>query len=684
MSDRQQNLLQYLIKKRSIKENDLMEQFQLTSRQLSYSIEAINEKLKENQLPIIEKRNGNYYAKNEMTNYLMLHQTIQDIVYSKEDRLYLILILILTRSEELSLDHFCIELQVSKNTALSDVKRAKKILQPHALQIDFSRKAGYTIIGDEWNKRMVLFQAITKIYRNYGSKITEQLLDSSTRYLKNVQKDILKIEKYLGAKYTDEDFYPLIYFISSLFIRIERDQLVDISQICEIEEIEFTKEYQSLIYLSTDFPELPESEKLFITLHLLSSNVRNKRMVSEKDLPLLANSLWEFLIEFESHTMLVLADKKNLLNKLINHFKPAYYRIKYHLPAENILYQKICTEYKVLHNFVRQSIQPLEAFFQTKISDEEIAYITLFVGGHLIDKETNDIEARIIRVVILCPNGLSMSKLLEKKLREIFPEFLFYPTNSIREYENFMLPHDIVFSTVPIQSTRKVYVINEILNKSEQVKLRQYVIKDIYQLDFEGIKTVDILAVIKKYAKINKKEENKILEELDSLLLGDLPANQEDYQTEGLDLVQILSKDVVQVVQTELDWKEALIQTSNQLIQKEIITKDYQKYLLVEYQEKPSYIMLRQRMLLPHLDPDLMAQKLGVSVLVLKQGIDYADQQIHVVILLTTPDKTSHLNILYDLNRLAKNREFVERLKKAETSADAYEIVMKYAEKINE
>lgn len=86
----------------------------------------------------------------------------------------------------------------------------------------------------------------------------------------------------MGVKYTDEDFYPLLYFISSIFVRIERGQMIDSSRIQEREEIEHTKEYQSLSYITTDFPDLPEDEKVFISLQLLSSNVRNKGMVAKK------------------------------------------------------------------------------------------------------------------------------------------------------------------------------------------------------------------------------------------------------------------------------------------------------------------------------------------------------------------------------------------------------------------
>ena len=629
MSARDQEILRQLIKHRSLKEAELLNELELSSRQLAYSIEAINEKLSEKRLPLIERRNGYYYAKNESADYLTIHQSVQDIIFSKEDRVHLLLIMILTRVEELSLDHFCIELQISKNTALADIKKAKTLLLKYHLEIEFSRKKGYVIVGEEWDKRIALFHSIIEIYKNYGDNVTVQLLESSQKYLDSVKNDVLKIEKFLGVKYTDEDFYPLLYFISSIFVRIKRGQMIDSSRIQEREEIEHTKEYQSLSYITTDFPDLPEDEKVFISLQLLSSNVRNKGMVAKKDLPLLANSLWEFL-------------------------------------TGNVLYDKIRSEYNVLHNFVCQSISPLERFFQTEISDEEIAYITLFVGGHLISNDHNDLEEKIIKAVILCPNGISMSKLIEQKLKEIFPEFLFYPTNSIREYKKFMLPHDIVFSTVPVKSEKKVYVMNEILTNSDQLKLRQDVIKDIFHLDFDSIRATDIMSVLKQYVSLDEKLETKLKEDLDSLLLSEQKSNTITENSSKGDLLQMIKNENIVLVEDRLSWESILNQSSQALVNQKIISSDYNELLLQEYLDQPSYIMLRQRILLPHLDPAIVDQKLGVFITVLKQGITYHGKKIHVVALLTTPDKTSHLPILYHINRMANDAEFIEELVKLE------------------
>lgn len=678
MSDRNQDILHQLIKERKMNEETLLQKFNLTPRQLSYSIDSINGKLAEKKLPLIEKKYGQYNCHSEVVDYLTVYQTIQDIVFSKEDRSLLIVILILTRNEELSLEHFCQEMQISKNTVVTDIKRTKDRLASYHLTIEFTRKRGYVIAGDEWSKRSILLQAITKIYRGYGEKVIRQLLSGSQSYITAVKEDIIKIEKYLSVKYTDEDFYPLIFFVGAVLKRIDRGQQIDSECLTNQDEIKQTREYQSLLYLMSNFSELPEVEREYIALQFLSANVRNKRLFSEKDLPLLANSLWEFLTEFEANTFLVLSDKKELLKKLINHFKPAYYRIKYNISIDNVLYEKIRTEYRVLHNFVKQSINPLESFFQTKISDEEIAYITLFVGGHLVGSEHNDFEEKVTKAVILCPNGTSMSKLIEKNLKKIFPEFLFYPTNSIREYKKFLLPHDIVFSTVPVESSKKVYVINEILNNSEQLKLRRHVIKDVFQLDFTGVRSADILKVVKQYAEIAN--ERKLLEELDSLLLSESMQNESEAHPLNAGLPQVLSEPFISIVETTSSWESVMDQLVEPLIQEEIISEEYRTYLKREYSNQPSYILLRQKIVLPHLDPDFIPQKLGVSMLIMKNGVLYNNQQIYVAVLLATPDKTSHLNILYDIDRLAKNAAVIKQLVGLTTGKEAAARIKEFIE----
>src|SRR5699024_5228763 len=129
MNSRDYKMLYQLLIKRVIKGTELLEEFGISNRQLQYSIEKINEELEMNQLSPIKKNNGYYYSKLTVNDYLSINQKAKDIYFPKEDRIKLIILMILTRKEPLNLDHFSIDLKVSKNTALAYVKKTKVYLE---------------------------------------------------------------------------------------------------------------------------------------------------------------------------------------------------------------------------------------------------------------------------------------------------------------------------------------------------------------------------------------------------------------------------------------------------------------------------------------------------------------------------------------------------------------------------
>ena len=676
MNVRNQSILHLLLQNRSISEQELKSKVEISTGQLRYSIDQINSQLLELKFPAIEKRQGKYYCSERIADFLKEQSGLNEFSLSAEDRIQVIVLIILSRMQDLSLDHLVEILQISKNTVVTDIKKCNEYLKNHQLSIHYSRKDGYHLMGDEWDKRVVLSNAIDHVYRKFGEQAFEKLLSSCDEYKNSVNRTLLKVEQYLGIKYTDEDFYPLIYFISAVLIRIKQGHQIDSLQLLDGNEIVGTREYQSLIHLATDFADVSNQEIMYISLQLLGSNSLDRSM-KEEDLPLLSNSLWEFFTEFETKTLLFLSDKRELLRKFINHFKPAYYRIKYKMPIENVLYKQIITKYGVLHSFVRQSVHPLEKFFQVEIPDEEIAYITMFIGGHILGKDDNDIEKKVIKAAILCPNGVSVSKLMEKNLKSLFPEFLFYPPNTVREYQGFVLPHDIVFSTIPIKSDKKVYVISELFTSSEKLKLRQRVIKDVFKLDFDTVNSKDIINIVKQYAKIDNVSE--LAEALDSLLVCKYDDSHEDREFDGKSkLLNLISEDEVRIIERAESWEHLLIQASQILIDKGKINDSYMSLLVEAYKDMPAYVMINQNIILPHLDPMRINQKLGVSALILKEGLMYQNKLVHIIMLMTIPDKESHIGVLFEINRLAKNDEFVEKIKLVSEPKGALEVISQF------
>src|SRR5699024_11589742 len=77
----------------------------------------------------------------------------------------------------------------------------------------------------------------------------------------------------------------------------------------------------------------------------------------------------EMLRLFETSACVFLQDRQQLLDKLLLHVTPAYYRIKYHLTDVWESQHLISRDYKELHHLVAQSTTPLAQLIGNEIPD---------------------------------------------------------------------------------------------------------------------------------------------------------------------------------------------------------------------------------------------------------------------------------------------------------------------------
>src|SRR5699024_6022615 len=127
----------------------------------------------------------------------------------------------------------------------------------------------------------------------------------------------------------------------------------------QYEELSGTKEYQATEEILFDFEDIPMQERLFITLHLLTTNVHWAEVLTEQTIPNLTQALDDKLHLVEKTPSISLQDRQELLDELFLHVTPAYYRITYHLTEVGDIANLVSTAYKELHHLVGQSTAPL-------------------------------------------------------------------------------------------------------------------------------------------------------------------------------------------------------------------------------------------------------------------------------------------------------------------------------------
>ena len=134
----------------------------------------------------------------------------------------------------------------------------------------------------------------------------------------------------------------------------------------------------------------------------------------------------------------------------------------------------------------------------------------------------------------------------------------------------------------------------------------------------------------------------------------------------------------IQTVDFVKDWEESIKIASKPLLEKNIIEKKYVEAMIESIKKLGFYVVLRENLAMPHARPEEGATDTGISLLKLKQPVNYGDEKVYLVIVLASKDSDSHTEILMKLVELFQDDESIEELIKAETIEEVRRVVGRY------
>lgn len=682
LDDRSNKFINELINNPNIKTKDLEKKYELTRRQIDYSFEKINGWLGTQNLPAIERTRQGIFIVDPIIIQTLSDKTEDEAVVSKilteEERVNLILLMLLSNTEELSIIHFTSELDVSKNTILNDLKKAQVLVEQYNLTIRYSRREGYLIEGEEFNVRRLLMSITYQaIEMNNGKELIENTANISRKEVEEFRNRIEQAENHLGLKFTDEKIESMPYILSLILKRIHLGKIVSYSSI-NYRELSDTKESKATEEILSDFADIPMEERLFITLHLLTANVYWSELSMEDIIPDLMQALDEMLSLFERSACIVIQDKDQLLNKLLLHVKPAYYRVKYQLTGIGEVKDPISEEFKELHHLVKKSTKPLSDLIGSEIPDSETIYLTMLIGGWLT-KQGEKIQTKI-KAIVVCPKGVSVSRLMYNELRELFPEFVFLDSLSIREFKNYTLEYDIVFSPVYLNTDKKLFIANSFLDKEEKYRLRKQVMIEYHGFGTQSFRINDMREIISKYTTIHNEE--LLIRELYKYIhqVNDAPVELPEV-TPSYSLEDLLQEAKINVIDQVPSWEEAIKLAAKPLLDNKEITDEYVEAMLSHCKNDP-YIIIGKGLAIPHASPEEGVHEVSMSLLRIKEGVSFADEHlIHVIVVIAAVDKQQHLKALMQLMELSGNKKDMQKITEASDVSDIQKIIKKYAKK---
>ncbi|MBB6449934.1 transcriptional antiterminator/mannitol/fructose-specific phosphotransferase system IIA component (Ntr-type) [Geomicrobium halophilum] len=679
ISDRNHQILNELVNNPSITSMTLEKKYNLTRRQLGYSFRQINDWLMANNLPVIERtRKGYFIIDQSVFTKLDSGQEkilVENNILSVEQRIYLILIMLISSEEELSLHHFTSELDVSKNTVLNDLKQAQAFLSAFDLSIRYTRRWGYLIEGQEFQVRKLLMKVTYQVLQiNNGTNRIQKITGLQNEQVDEFHQRIENVENKLYLKFTDEKIETMPYILILIKRRIKQENKINPFSIA-YEELSDTKEYQATEEILYDLQEIPVTERLFITLHLLSTNVYWSESSMDEAIPNLAPAIDHMLRRFEKNACIYFQYREELLNKLLQHIKPAYYRIKYQLTEFIDIHNSLGKEFIGIHHLVKRSLSPLAELIGCDIPEHETRYITMLIGGWM-RKQGESFEKKV-KAIVVCPQGISVSRLMFTELRELFPEFVFLDSLSVREFFDYKLDYDIVFSPTFLQTDKKLFISKAFIGREEKQRLRKQVMLELHGYIPSDIDVHHILDIINHHTTI--KNESALIEDLQAYIHRDEESNIK-HRNEQNDFIlsDFITPNHITLRDDVESWEEAIRISAQPLIESGNITKGYIE-AMVNHQHDP-YIVIGPNIAIPHAPPEEGVNEVGMSLLRLKEKVQFTSEHgIHLIIIIAAVDKKQHINALMQLMKLASVEHDRNKLIHANSIKEVHQIINLYS-----
>lgn len=439
-------------------------EYYVTAEQLSASlgispktvrirIKELNGILKDYKAEVVSKSRHGFILVCE--NFEMLeaifHQENEDdsLPNTTEERVNFLLAYLINYGQYIKTETLCDFLYVSKTTLGVTIKKVEKILNQYGIVIDRRPNYGIKAIGEEFDFRRCLGDYFIK--RN-----SLHLEGSGEEERVHIGKILYTLMNKHNIRLSETGFQNIVDYISVGIRRMKQgkficfpeekpDRIGGIEQALVEELVKSLTEYHGMVY--------NEDEKIYIALLLAG-----KRMVGDahrdeinfvihENIDRMVMKMLELIydmyrVDFRSNFELRMA--------LNQHIVPLDIRLRYHIPLENPMLDKIKEEYMMAFTMASHASVVLSEYYHREVSEDEVGYLALIFALALEQKD--DQNNTRYNILIVCSSGKGSSRLLMYKYQQTFGKYIeqIFLCNQF-ELDKFDFSKiQYVFTTVPI------------------------------------------------------------------------------------------------------------------------------------------------------------------------------------------------------------------------------------------
>lgn len=644
----------------------------LSRRSVFYTIKQVNSQLSQHGLDEIENIRGAGYqlpagTLNELTsvtddtshahNYIELFDNHHSFpLLSQADRQLLMMFILVSRPAT-SLNRLSRYFSVSKTTIIKDLAHLQS-QWPSGVKV-VNGKNGKSLVGDEPAQRRLVFTNFKRIM-----ELCANVADFTPNDHYVTQLHLL--EKITGNSFTEDSINLLANFIKWIVERLHRRPDCTLSPIDD-------NDYSLIMTWAQSFMgdlqiySTGEAKFLAEIVNTLAFQHVNRDNPMIKELQPVTRQMIQRFDEITGVDLSHVTD--HLVNDLTIHMLSTYYRARYHIAYHNPLLPQIQANYRETFEITRAAVQPFEEFIASKLSDDEIALITVYFSGalHSINLPTQRNDG----VMVVCSSGIGTSQLLITQLRNHYPNVNFIGPYNTFQFENADFSHvKLVFSTIDLPDQThncQVVTVPVIPGPADwpQIDSQLRLVNLIQTTTPHNVSVSTLMDIISNYARIVEPDK------LEQALQDYVHRNNDQQRISDVNN-DLENNSVAGFYDQPVDWQDAVRFSFRQLIQDGTVTDDYVTQIIQLTKDHGDYMAIGNGVFLAHAAANAGVRRLGFSYNYFTHPfyIENSAKKLNFVVCIAPVDQEKHLKTLGVLLQCLQNDDWMAQLHHCHSQED--------------
>lgn len=664
ITGRMLKIIRYLNKERMASYKEIAAVTGLKERIIRYDIDNINGELSLRKMLLIEKYPKGMLFVPDKLDLNVLDEKESGFVFSTEERINIIRLIILFDTEKFNIKELSENLQVSRRSIQYDVDSVQKEIKKYGLKLQYDRRfrlegeseISYRLRSSELKKYVDLLykKEHTSLYDLFIQKRINNIF--APIVIKDILNWIDTIMESLGWILSDESYQ---WYVSNVMIFtwyiVKKIELPQVQWLQEGEIDYSIKDYEKYIGRSLSAKEKGILSGLARYTNRYAHFDMNLELIATEDLVMrLIKQMGEKLhINFLQDGI--------LMKGLLNHIMPMIERLKSNIQLNEDVFYLIPEEYLYVYRTLLEILE--NDAMLNGLTENESVYLGIYFMGSLRRIQ----QERYMTALIVCGFGYGTTAVVKDALlseyqiyvKECIPA---YKVKSYRKWEEV----DIVVSTVQVDlPVEKPFAhIHVILEKEDYIKL------DLLGLRRKCVLT-NYFAIQRRLDFLDASDKEKVM----NIIKEELGYKEVRMPSKYYTVSDLLGEDDIRIVENVKDWKDAAKLCTKILEDHGCILEDYYKSIIQGIEIQGFYSVTDKAFALLHGNETAGIQMSCMSMVISKTPVCFGDKKVNIILCLASRDKKEHVPAVIRLVRMANTTGFIKQLKACTSREQAMHVI---------